>query len=65
MQTLIIKIDDDYVGKIINFLRKIPNNKVEITKKKEKEDSNVFGLLKGHIGDPVEWQQKLRAENGR
>lgn len=28
MQTLTIKIDDDYVERITNFLKKIPQNKI-------------------------------------
>ncbi len=65
MQTLTIKIDDDYLEKITNFLKKIPQNKIKIINNKAVNNSNVFGLLKGRMVDPVKWQQELRTENDR
>ncbi len=65
MQTLTIKIDDDYLEKIITLLKKVPKNKIKIVQNQSEKKSNVFGLLKNRIDDPVKWQQALRTENDR
>ncbi len=66
MQVLTIRIDDDYLEIIIGLLKKIPKNKIKIIDNdKVEKKSNVFGLLKNRIDDPVKWQRTLRAENDR
>ena len=65
MQTLTIKVNNDYLEKIINLLKEIPKNKVQITQNTVEKKSNVFGILKNRIDDPVKWQLSLRAENDR
>ena len=66
MQTLTIKVDDDYLDKIISLLKKIPKNKIKIVQDKVEKNSDAFGLLKNSIiENPVKWQQKIRTENDR
>ena len=37
MQTLTIKVDDDYLGDILTFLKELPKNKLEIFQHKKIE----------------------------
>ncbi len=65
MQTLTIKVDDDYLEQITSLLKKIPKDKIKIIQNRAKKEPNAFGLLKNRIDDPVKWQQTLRTENDR
>ncbi len=45
MQTLTIKVDNDYVEKILSLLNNLLKNKIEIVQAKPNY-INVFGILK-------------------
>lgn len=72
MQTLTIKIDDGYLNQVLNFLKKIPNNKLEIFYNHDKNtpDSkqnygkkNLLKILKSgptFSGDEIrEWEENI------
>ena len=65
MQTLTIKIDDDYLEEIVSLLKKVPKDKIKVIQNEAEKKPSVFGLLKNRINDPVKWQQTLRVENDR
>lgn len=69
MQKIELYIEDKYIDKILNILKKfkkegIVNIVIPQNFKKENKTS-AFGILKGKIKDPVKWQRDLRAENER
>ena len=59
LETLVIKADDIYIQKIINLLENFPTNQIEVRHKK----NSAFGILKGKIADPIQWQRDIREES--
>jgi len=72
MQQITINVNPSIYEHIMFFLQNLPKNLVDIqsTDKnhqiyKPSKKSEVFGILKGKIEDPVQWQRDIREESDR
>lgn len=67
IETLIIKANDTYIHQIMTLLDTFPHDTIEVIHKAKKTDKkpNAFGILKGRISDPVQWQREQREESDR
>jgi len=72
MQQITINVNPSIYEHIMFFLQNLPKNLVDIEssdktylKYKPSKKSEVFGILKGKIEDPVQWQRELREESDR
>jgi len=70
MQQITINVNPSIYEHIMFFLQNLPKNLVDIQSPNKasipKEPSTkAFGLLKGKIKDPVQWQREIREESDR
>ena len=69
LQKIEIYIEDKYIDKILNLLKKFKGsgivNIVMQDNHKPKNTKSAFGILKGRVKDPVKWQEEIRSENDR
>ncbi len=67
MQKIIIKINSSIYEHIMLFLQSLPKNLIDIQIPNKnsipsKASTKAFGILKGKIKDPVEWQREIRED---
>jgi len=70
MQQVTLNINPSIYEHIMFFLKNLPKNLVDIqeqpkTSIQTKTSTPAFGILKGKIKDPVEWQREIREESDR
>ena len=70
MQQITINVNPSIYEHIMFFLQNLPKNLVDIqsqnkTSISHQSSSKAFGLLKGKIKDPVQWQREIREESDR
>lgn len=69
MHQITININQSIYEHIMFFLKNLPKNLIDIqseTKVKNLSTSmKAFGILKGRIKDPVQWQKDIREESDR
>ncbi len=70
MQKIIININPSIYEHIMFFLQNLPKNLIDIQTQNRKQlpsksSAKAFGILKGEIKDPVEWQREIRGESDR
>jgi len=70
MQQIIININPSISEHIMFFLKNLPKNLVNIEYKTEislpsHTSKKVFGILRGKIKDPMQWQRETREESDR
>ena len=70
MQKIIININPSIYEHIMFFLKNLPKNLIDIQIQNRKQlppkpSTKAFGILKGKIKDPIEWQREIREESDR
>jgi len=70
MRQITINISPSIYEHIMFFLQNLPKNLIDIQPQPQisspsKPSVNAFGILKGKIKDPMEWQRTIREESDR
>ncbi len=68
MQKIELYVEEKYIYKIMNMLKKYKNSGIVNIVTQEyanNTEKSAFGILKGKIEDPVQWQERIRNENER
>ena len=70
MQQITININPSIYEHIMFFLQNLPKNLVDIEPSHKavisrQPSTKAFGLLKGKIKNPVQWQREIREESDR
>jgi len=70
MQQITINVNPSIYEHIMFFLQNLPKNLVDIqsqnkTSVSPQPSTKAFGLLKGKIKDPMQWQREIREESDR
>ena len=71
MQQITININPSIYEHIMFFLQNLPKNLIDIQPQPKKISTttkstlNAFGILKGKVKDPMQWQREIREESDR
>jgi len=70
MQQITINVNPSIYEHIMFFLQNLPKNLVDIQSPNKasisrQPSTKAFGVLKGKIKDPVQWQREIREESDR
>ena len=72
MHKITININQSIYEHIMFFLKSLPKNLINIDSEIKisddsqlKNNTKVFGILKGRVKDPVQWQNHIREESDR
>ena len=70
MQQITINVNPSIYKHIMFFLQNLPKNLVDIQSQNKtsvpaQPSTKAFGILKGKIKDPVQWQREIREESDR
>jgi hypothetical protein len=70
MQQITININPSIYEHIMFFLQNLPKNLIDIQPQPKKISTTAnstlaFGILKGKVKDPMQWQREIREESDR